>query len=72
MEDIFSALSSAELFLLNNDLLVSTAGLTDLLVLELFTLKAKFFFTLFAIADSSFSVLFFAPMQVSSRQAVIL
>ena len=48
-----SSLSSAVLFLLK-DLLLSTVGLTGLSVLELFTLKTKFLFTLFYIADSSF------------------
>ena len=38
---LFSALSSAELFLLN-DLLLSLVGLTGLSVLKLFTLKTKF------------------------------
>ena len=56
----FSAISSAELFLLN-DLLLSAVGLTGLPVLELFTFKKKLF-TLFAIADSSFSVLFLLPV----------
>ena len=56
----FSALSSTELFLLS-DLILSTVGLTDLSVLELFTLRTKFLFTLFAIADSSFSVYFIHP-----------
>ena len=67
----FLTLYSAELFLLNG-LLLSTVGLTGLSVLELFTLKTKFLFTLFAIADSSFPILFLVPMQVSSRQTFIL
>ena len=50
----FWALSSAELFLLN-DLLLSTVGLADLSVFELFTLKT--IFDPFVIADSSLSVL---------------
>ena len=58
-----SALSSAELLSLNN-LLSSTFGLTGLSVF--------FSFYPFSIADSSFSVLFLAPMQVSSSQAFIL
>ena len=40
----FSAFSSAEIFLLN-DLLLSAVGLRSLSVLELFTLKTKFFYT---------------------------
>ena len=67
----FLALSSAELFLLS-DLILSTVGWTGLSVLELFTLKTKFLFPLFVIADSFFSVLILASMQVSSRQAFIL
>ena len=59
----FSALSSAELFL-PNELFISIVGLTGLPVLELFTLKTKFLFNLFAIADSSFSVLFLVPVQI--------
>ena len=70
----FSALSSAELFLLS-ELILSRAGLTGLSVLGLFTLKTKFLFTLFVIVDYSSSVcsvLFLVPMQVSFRQAFIL
>ena len=66
-----SSLSSAVLFLLK-ELLLSTVGLTGLSVLELFTLKMKFLFTLITITDSSFSVLFLVPMQISSGQAFIL
>ena len=46
----FSALSSAELFLLD-DLILSTVGLTGLSVLELFTLKTKFFFTIYCFGN---------------------
>ena len=46
----FSALSSAELFLLG-DLILSTVGLTGLSVLELFPLKTKFFFTIYCFGN---------------------
>ena len=66
----FPVFSSAELFLLS-DLILSSVGLAGLSVWAIY-IKTKFLFTLFAIADSSFSVLFLPPMQVSSRQAFIL
>ena len=65
-----SALSSADLFLISG-LILSTVGLTGLSVLELITLKTKFLFTPFVIADYSFSFFFLVSMQVSSRQTFV-
>ena len=72
----FQPFFSAELFLLS-DLILSTVGLTGLPVLELFTLKTKFLFTLFAYCRFFFFSFIssahagFAPSSVHTKAKVV-